>query len=317
MAVASAAALPGCIDNFDSPTEINSPRVLAARTRIAGDEARATPRAGDEVTVEWLAVVPESATVDAGDAAPLLYTWGFVACEAGPAQTTAPICASEPFAAEVSPVPLSAAPTATFTVPAGIERILLRGVICAGGVPALAADGQSATCEGDGAETLLVLKYIPVAGEDDATNLHPSWDGAVILLGGELLEAAVPADLPREGCEPGAEAAGVPVLVRPGKKLKLELTPSAAARETYAGADGGETREFLELANYVTAKELERQFSFIDDDMPTAKLDWTLPPAADIPDGGLLVRFFFVMRDGREGTAWTDRAVCLVRAAAE
>jgi hypothetical protein len=65
-------------------------------------------------------------------------------------------------------------------------------------------------------------------------------------------------------------------------------------------------------SHYVTAGDLERAHTVIDSTSPRpkVKLHWSAP--STVTAGGQLVRFHFVLRDGRGGVDWTTRAVCIV-----
>lgn len=295
--------LVGCVDSFDSPTEINAPRLLGGRLEVEGDAARATPRPGERVTLSWWLVAPEEVPEA---------SHGFLACAAPPG-ATAPVCAGEPFEITISPVPSTDTPVFSFTVPEETASVLVQGAFCVGGSPVLSPEDGRVRCEGDGAEIIPVVRYVTVATEEASPlNQHPTWDGAEVRVGDVPLLSSAPEESFGEPCRETAEGLGLPVLTREGKKRKVTVTPAAEAREDFTNAEGDAAREALELSQFVTAKELERQFSFIDDTQPSAEFDWTLPKNADIPADGLLVRFFFVLRDGREGSALLERALCLL-----
>ena len=53
-------------------------------------------------------------------------------------------------------------------------------------------------------------------------------------------------------------------------------------------------------------------YSFFDDTPNTPTIKWTMPARGAIADDGLLVRFWFVLRDGRGGSSYVQRAICVV-----
>jgi hypothetical protein len=54
------------------------------------------------------------------------------------------------------------------------------------------------------------------------------------------------------------------------------------------------------------------QTEVFDDDAPDPEVIWRHPDADEVPEDGLTVRFWFVVRDGRGGMDWVERAVCVV-----
>ena len=54
----------------------------------------------------------------------------------------------------------------------------------------------------------------------------------------------------------------------------------------------------------------ERTFSFITSPANSVLTAWQ--PAPTAPDDGELVRFNFVIRDGRGGTDWVERGLCVL-----
>ena len=66
------------------------------------------------------------------------------------------------------------------------------------------------------------------------------------------------------------------------------------------------------VAFYGTAGDFEGAYSFFDDTPTTPTLTWEMPPRGTIPANGLLVRFWFVLRDGRGGSDTIERALCIV-----
>jgi hypothetical protein len=54
----------------------------------------------------------------------------------------------------------------------------------------------------------------------------------------------------------------------------------------------------------------ETSFSFISEPANSVLTSWQ--PPAGVPDDGQLVRFTFVIRDGRGGTDWAERGLCIL-----
>lgn len=311
--------LTGCVEGFDSPTEILSNRVLGARLEIAGDLARAWPRAGENVAVRWF-------VVDPAEAAPL--TYAFLVCEAGAAEATSQFCGKAPFATAVVTTPTMDEPRIAFKTPAKASRLLLQGVICANGTPVVDVAKASAKCIADPVDdadagpalrpkTTLVTKTIFVVDDDAATNRHPvlfgaapiavrrtTADGPVVLTQAGLV--------PLEDCRDEATAEGVPVLVAK-KNMEFEMPVDPRDREFYETADGDRLREELELGCFSSGGEFNKTYMVVDDRYESRRsLYWDAPKAEDLPKDGRLTRFFFVLRDARGGEEWTTRAACIV-----
>lgn len=140
-------------------------------------------------------------------------------------------------------------------------------------------------------ETTLAFD-LPV--EREATNHHPR--AGAVTLGGAAWE---------EGC---------PTVAAGGEDIEVRVGTHGDDRESFVAADGTETRESLRLSFFATAGELAGQYRVVeagDPDDSEAAVAWTPPAKDDVPDGGLRVRFTFVVRDLRGGIAWTERTLCV------
>jgi hypothetical protein len=280
--------------------------VLGARVEAAGDAMRAWPLPGEDVTITWIVTAP--------DALPP-HAWTLVACVANPSRTG---CADAPFAVldGAGAVPIVAFTTPDAATLGDAGGLLVLGVICADGTPAAGAtDDALPGCAGDDATATVVKLDVPIA-TTAASNRRPTLAPDAASFDGAAWLAIATGDEPaRQGCATSPPSAAVPhVHVEPGKdapELDLAIATLAADREPI-----DDTRETLQLSSFATDGELSNQFAFIeaDDDRaaPTAALTWTPPNAADIPAGGMRVRFTFVLRDGRGGLDVTTRVACAV-----
>jgi hypothetical protein len=290
-------------------TVVNRPRVLGVRIDVEGDPARAEPRPGESVTLRWL-VVP------GGDA----WMSALTACVAAPANTGFPGCAEAPFAFAPPGTP-SPSPSFALSVPVGAagRSILVAGVLCANGVPTLPEEGLP-DCEGEDATTERVIFTFDVAG-DAPPNQHPSWAEQTFTIDEQAWDAP-PAELPTSGC---AAVAGAPALPRITRRIEDEpstitFTTRAEDRETYDELVLGEMptfetrREDLRITHAATGGFFPRLSTEVfDDEAPTPNVPWRHPTEEEVPEDGLTVRFWFVMRDGRGGMDWIERAACVVR----
>lgn len=186
------------------------------------------------------------------------------------------------------------------------------------GDPATCLSSPMLVAEGDGvpelsfvapdAERVYVVGQVTPAGEPEtaltfqlpvektAANHHPRARG--LSFGGAAWDA---------GACPEVRAGDA--------EVELGLTTAAADREPYTADDGEARRESLRLSFFTTAGELDGQFRVVEaddpSDAPQSRVGWTPPEAADVPDGGVTVRFTFVVRDLRGGIDWTTRTACV------
>lgn len=303
-------ALPACGMSLPNGTVVDRPRVLGVRVEVEGDAARAEPRPGEAVALRWL-VVPGA------DA----WTSALTACLAAPVNAGLPRCAGPPFefAPPGAPTP---DPRFAFTVPADAtpgSTVLVAGILCAGGAPVLPDEGLP-DCEGEGATVERVVFSFSVAGMQQP-NRHPSWEGQTLTIDEQPWEPP-PAELPASGC---ASVAGDPSLPRLAWRdeddpLTLTFTTRPEDREPFEALVLGEMprlesrREDLRVTHAATAGRFARLSTEIfDDESSTGEVPWRHPPLEEVPEGGLTARFWFVLRDGRGGMDWTERAACLVR----
>jgi hypothetical protein len=287
--------LIGCGDPLAPSWLIDRPRVIGARIESAGDPQRPWPRPGELATVKWIVATP--------DGQPPM-RWAFAACVPDAAGACASLLGMA--AGDV-------APELTFAVPSAealgaTTKLMVAGVFCAGGSPAL-ANGEP-TCQGDGAVATVVTLPVPLQRGPEE-NRSPDLGAAAFTFAG----APWPA---------GTDCAALPH-VTTGEAARPITVALAGQRETFlsaanAGGVPRPRREQIQLSHFATAGKLPRQLSFVDgsdeQDPAVLSVDWTPPPTAEVPaaglpEGGLIVRFFFVARDLRGGLDWQTRALCL------
>ncbi len=164
------------------------------------------------------------------------------------------------------------------------------------------------SCTGGGGTT--VSLSVPVQTGDEA-NHNPTADRAFTLDGQPW--AATVGDDP---CAVGPRLSGA------SKDHVIGNLTDGSDREAYTALEGSpavatQTRESLQVSQFVTAGKLKSQFSFVEatDEQPATVVNvtWEAPQAADIPANGLAVTFTFVVRDNRGGTDWTTRALCVTQ----
>jgi hypothetical protein len=297
----------GCGDPLDHGEIIRGARVLGARVRVEDEPSRAWPRPGERATVEWLVV---------SHAPPPALGWGFYACAEADVRVGLPACQRAPFASVVSSSLSTEPPLLSLTVPdldalGDAVALAIVGAVCADGNAQVDPDRESASCDSDSTAATLASVEVGLA-RDGRSNQNPSIEDDRIELDGRQWDAPS-----GESMAPGSECAATAALVATAGSdaLQVRFTLARDDREplTSEESPSGDARETLTLSHLATGGDLERQFSVIESTEPSAtpsvSVDWSPPEQA--PSGGILVRFVFVLRDGRGGTDWTMRDVCV------
>ncbi len=285
-----------CDDPLKKNELVEEPRVLGARIEVEGEPERAAPFPGESVNVRFLVAAPE-----------LEPALGFalVACRSVEANVGLPACWSAPFAESERLEPEPGAPAMRFELPepepgASKTRLLVKGVICPNGAPRVSDDpGRCAS----GDRSLPVSLEAELASDGDA-NLNPSFAAATLSFDGESLPEA----------ELSGDCAGSGLLEVSGKskhQIRFEF-PDSARDPVPQANDYDPDRESLLVSHFSSGGELARAFSPIPYDRPeiSAEVEWTAPDSNGA--SGVLVRFWFVVRDLRGGSDFVERAVCVV-----
>lgn len=301
---AIALSLFGCGDPIHPQQVIEKPRVLGARVEVVGDVERATPAPSETAGVRWLVVDPLGVP-DVG--------WSLVACEPEPVATGVGRCRAHPLTSDVSGMGTHRLPALEFTVPQDYQAstVLVAGIVCFGGTPPdttpLLRDWPRVTRCGAGRGQAVTFEVTVDHG--GANNLNPSLRGDPLKLESSSwlsLEGAVD-----EPCVDQEERVDLPRASAGGRTVSISYAPDEADREKLSDGSG----ESLLMASFSDAGELERTFSVVEWGTTGLKesieLGWSPPTQA--PPGGKVVHFYFVLRDSRGGSDWTERALCLVR----
>jgi hypothetical protein len=287
-----------CDDPLKRTELIEEPRVLGARVEVEGAPERAAPRPGERARIRFLIAAPELE--------PAL-GFAFVACRSAPANVGLPACKEPAFAEGVRAEPAPGAPELEFVLPEPSEpevkpRLLVRGVICPNGSPRVSA--LPSTCA-SGGQALEVALEIDLATENDE-NQNPSFAAADVRLDGEPFEPAATLDAE-------CAASGLPE-VRAASEHGIVLDFEETVRDQLRRESSRDPLvESILISHFASAGELERAFSPVapEAEAVSANVGWTAPKG-DIPDEGLLVRFWFVVRDLRGGSDFAERAVCVL-----
>lgn len=283
--------LAGCGEPLGHVELIDKTRVLGAKVVAGADPTRAAPLPGEAAEVTWLVVAPEP------DAA---FAYALSACIAADSSSDLPHCAGEPFATGASLAPTRDAPRLAFEVPAdapGDARIVIEGAVCPAGESLLDEGGLDCS---DGTRAARVSLDFAL---DDGN--HPNTNPVLtdITLDGESLAAETAAstdcaELPSVRAGSGDHALGV------------ELDPVSRDALTPARA-GDPTRESLLVSYFITRGALDHALSALDSASTATGTSavWT-PPGA--PAEAAPARFIVVVRDGRGGSDFAERRVCVV-----
>ena len=295
--------LAGCGDPIHPRQVIEKPRVLGARAEVTGDAGRATPAPSESASVRWFVVDPLGEP-DVG--------WSLVACEPLPVATGASRCGDHILASDVSERGTRRLPELQFSLPDDYRAssVLVAGAVCFGGTPPstdeLLRDWPRVTRCGAGRAQAVTFEVTVDHGGD--RNRNPSLGGDPL----NLHQATWP-PLSSEVIEPcfdRQERADLPKVSSQEGAVRISYGPHATDRERLADGQG----ESLLMASFSNAGELERTFSVIEwETSPQGSVELEWVPSGKIPPGGKIVTFYFVLRDSRGGSDWTERSLCLGR----
>jgi hypothetical protein len=332
-----------CSESFLPASAVTNLRVVGARVEVEGEPGRANPNPGDAVQVSVLVVdqgapPPDSPEVPA--LTPPLLQWSFVPCIPAATLIGAPICGApiEPCEGCIG-APLDdpfALPVMRFQLPsqeeleeAQADTVLLQGVVCGNGQPSEDAilrflSGETedlSPCEGppivegEPVEGRFVTVQIPIERDPDDPNLNPEISS--VRLNGRAwpppYHEGVRRTAPRTGCKAdldpltNEERMAHPLAGSPPSTINLSVT--ADSLQSYTVEDQDLTEE-IQVSWLADSGVFDVSFSFIADPARSILTEWQ--PFADAPADGLLVRFDFVIRDGRGGNHWVERGLCVV-----
>lgn len=342
LTVAVLCVLTACTESFLPASAVNDLRVVGARVEVQGAPGRANPSPGDDVEVSVLVIdqgAPASEAPEAPALTPPLLTWSFVACVPTATRIGPPICGTQIEPCDGCTGPPSTDPLAfpviDFQVPSeeqldAVEatEVLLQGVVCGNGTPSQDAilrfiSGETddlVPCEGPPIvagrpiEGRFVTIQIPIERDAEDPNLNP--EIANVLLNGQSwpppYNEGVPRGAPRTGCEAeltDPDRARHPVAGSAPSTINLGVTADSLQSFT---VDGVDLTEEIQVSWLGDSGGFEVSFSFITEPASSILTQWQ--PFSEAPTDGLLVRFNFVIRDGRGGTDWVERGLCVLAA---
>lgn len=290
-----------CDNEFTRGWLVDRTRVLGARVEAAAEPSRASLAPGERARVTWL--------VGAPNGTPSL-AWTFAACPAPGGFLHDPRCASGAHATGHGRADTELVVMELDVPPADIvgdaQELLVLAAFCEAGEPALDPVRFEGTCSGGGTALLASVNVrLAAAGTNANPEIAP---GDVSLDGAPTAPATA-----RPSGPPCTTTTESPVVVA-GTEHTLGFTFRGEEREAAPGSlDGVEP---LLVSHTVTAGKLDRQYSSLEPGEAAPKhvtVSWTAPPRDEVAEGGRLVELFFVLRDGRGGTAFTRRTVCVRR----
>jgi hypothetical protein len=280
--------LIGCDDEHVGVELIEKTRVLTARVEVAGEPGRASPRPGETVNVRFLVVAPEPEPT---------FAFSLASCVAIDSAHTVPECAAEPFARGTSLEPVAALPSVEFVTPSelnGDEWLAVTGVICpAGGT----LNGETSDSCSNGRGQAVSVDFPLDHGR--ALNTNPT-----------LLRISLDGEELPEDSATSQDCAALPQIGGGSKHpLLVELDPSS--RDPLPVIETSDAaRESLLVSYYITEGILKHAWGSIPSTAAANAVatEWDTPTTSS----PLLARIIVVVRDGRGGSDFTERRICVV-----
>ena len=331
--------LVGCTESLAPASLVTDFRAVAALVEVVGDPSRANPSADQEIAVSILSI-DEGAPASAPSLTPGPLQWSFVACLPLPTTIGPPLCstpiepcnncvATPPDDALAEPVDIRfQTPSEEALDAAEASSVLLQGIVCSNGRPSPDAlfrflteqSDELEPCEGPPTiverpiEGRFVTVVIPIESDPADPNLQPTilevlFDGA---RWPPPYDEGVPRTAPATGCAQDLE--GLTPQQRDAHPRAgddpstIDLFVTQDSLQPYV-VDGEERIEEIQVSWLADGGALEQSFSFITDPARSVLTQWR--PSSSAPATGELVRFYFVVRDGRGGTNWVERGLCV------
>ena len=327
-------AATACSESFLPAWAVTDLRAVAALVEVQGKPGRARPDPEDDVQVSILVIDQGAPASEVPAVTPPPLQWAFIACVPLPTLIGPPICQDliQPCdgCEGTPPADPLAFPILRFQVPseaeleaAGADGVLLQGAICANGPPAadailrfiLGETDDLNPCEDPSDEGRFVTVKIPIESTPQDPNLNPGI--STVFLNGRPwpppYDQEVPRTAPRTGCKADLDGltdeqrAAHPLAGSPASSINLGVTQDSL--QPYV-VDDMTVIEEIQVSWLTDGGDLERTFSFITDPARSVLTQWQ--PFPDASEDGSLVRLTFVIRDGRGGTDWVERGLCVL-----
>ncbi|MCA9532865.1 MAG: hypothetical protein KC593_04270 [Myxococcales bacterium] len=313
--------LVGCGEQLDPASLLNQTRPVGVLFSVEGDPTSTRPAADETLNVTLL-------MAHAAEELPVSYFAIF--CVPAPSTVGVPFC---DFDADGDPILVGGIhagndivgdPAFTLDIPSeaeldalGVESsLLMLGAFCQGRIASVTgianlfdADATSVNpCSDPEDDGAILSTTVTLLRGDAQRNSNPAI--ASLTLAGADWDSVPSGTDTATGCM----GQGLPEARQGDDPITVILRATGSSRETYdALVDDVLTpvRESLQVTSLATAGEMQRTFTFIDDERDVVDVEW-LPPTEGTPLDGERVRFEFVMRDGRGGLARVRRQVCLL-----
>lgn len=321
-----------CAESFLPASAVVDLRVIGALVEIEGKPGRANPDPGDMVQVSNLVIdrgLPPTEPPEPPPLSPPPLQWRLVACIPAASVLAIPICQNVipcEGCEQTPPDDPLALPIVRFQIPSAGEldaaeatRVVLQGVICANGEPAeLDAIIRFVTgeidvlepCKDPDDEGRFISVEILIEEEPENPNFNPAI--ADVTLNGDPwpppFDQGVPRDQSDTDCVDLVDDPSV-LPQADGSISIIELSATNDSFQQYVDDDMFITEE-IQVSWLADGGAFESSFSFIADPARSAAIQWALPNFP--PATGSVVRFNFVIRDGRGGIDRVERGLCVI-----
>jgi hypothetical protein len=281
--------LIGCDEDHAGVELIEKTRVLTARVEVAGEPSRASPLPGETVNVRFLVVAPEPEPA---------FAFSLASCVAIDSASTVPECRGEPIARGASLEPLAELPSMEFVTPAeltGSEWLAVTGVICpAGGT----LNGETTDACSNGRAQAVSVDF-PL-DDGSAPNTNPT----LLTVGLDGAELSV-------DTASSEDCSALPQIKAGSKQHPLRVEVDPNSRDPLPVVESSDApRESLLVSYFITHGILEHAWGSLPSSGTTHAVTtrWDAPATGD----ALVARIIIVVRDGRGGSDFTERRVCVM-----
>jgi len=321
-----------CAESFLPASAVVDLRVIGALVEIEGKPGRANPDPGDMVQVSNLVIdrgFPPTEPPEPPPLSPPPLQWRLVACIPAASVLAIPICQDVipcDGCEETPPDDPLTLPIVRFQVPTAEEldaaeatRVVLQGVICANGAPAaLDAIIRFVTgeidvlepCADPDDEGRFISAEILIEEQPDNPNLNPNIEDVTLNADPwpPPFDQGVPRDQADSDCADLVDDRSM--LPRADGSISvIQVETNGESFQQYVEDDMLVTEE-IQVSWLADGGAFESSFSFIADPARSAIIQWA-PPGFP-PESGSVVRFNFVIRDGRGGIDHLERGLCVV-----
>ena len=293
--LAAALCSAGCDDSLKSVSLIEETRVLGARVEVDTDPLRSSPYPGERASLRFFVAAPNGEPN---------ISYALSLCAVSLTNDGSPPCADAPFATAVQADAGKANARLDFQLPEELDakttpHALAKGLIC---------PDSGLEFEPDGAPRCVTGRGTEVAFEFDLANMEesnhsPTFATDALSLDGQPWPASS-----EMSCD---DRSLRQVAASSRHALQIALADSNFELLTQQ-TSVDPPREALLVSPFSSAGQLEHGFLALGVDTPPEqqRVGWNAVFAAGaIPH---LVRFYFVVRDGRGGQDFAERVLCVV-----